>query len=312
MDVLTDVLERSRARGAAFSRSDLHGPWGLRFPGGAAVAVHAIVDGELHAWADDPERAHRLHGGDVALVRAEKGHHLAHAPGARCTPWEEFVAEAAAGTSRRLVGGRPHDGPAASFCCGAYVFEGDLGTPLLRSLPSLVRLHPRSGSSLRVVVDLLISEMDRDAPGQQALLDRLLDVALIEALRQHLAALGEEAPGWFRAQREPALAVALDALHTDPAHPWTVAELADRAHLSRATFSRRFAETVGAPPLRYLTAWRMALARERLRDTDDGLAAIATSLGYASEFSFATAFKRHIGVAPGRWRDDRTGRRAAA
>lgn len=307
MDALSDMLERSRARGAAFSHSTLHGAWGLRFPGDGEVAVHAIVDGELHAWVDDAGHAQRLGGGDVVLVRADEDHHLAHVPGAPCVPWAQFAADADAGegASRRLVRGEPGDGPAASFCCGAYLFEGDLCTPLLRSLPHLVRLQPRSGSPLRVVVDLLIAEMGRDGPGQQALLDRLLDVALVEALREHLATLGEDAPGWFRARRDPGLAAALDAVHADPARSWTVAELADRAHLSRATFSRRFAEVVGDPPLQYLTAWRMALARERLRDTGDGLAAIAASIGYASEFSFAAAFKRHVGTAPGRWRAGR-------
>jgi AraC-like DNA-binding protein len=98
------------------------------------------------------------------------------------------------------------------------------------------------------------------------------------------------------------MGAALRALHADPAHPWTVAELAERVVLSRSAFARQFTDLVGMAPLTYLNDWRMALARERLRDSDARLAGIATSLGYASEFSFAAAFKRHHGVAPGRWR----------
>jgi AraC-like DNA-binding protein len=101
---------------------------------------------------------------------------------------------------------------------------------------------------------------------------------------------------------DPAIGAALRAVHAEPQRPWTVADLAAEANLSRATFARRFHELVGVAPLAYVTDWRMALAREQLRDSDAGLAAIAQSLGYASEFSFAAAFKRHEGVAPGRWR----------
>ncbi len=105
---------------------------------------------------------------------------------------------------------------------------------------------------------------------------------------------------------DPALAGALRAIHDDPAHPWTVAELATRAHLSRTAFARRFTDVLARPPLQYVTDWRMALAKERLRDTEDGLAKIAATVGYASEFSFAAAFKRETGVAPGRWRTRRS------
>jgi AraC-like DNA-binding protein len=153
-------------------------------------------------------------------------------------------------------------------------------------------------------VDLLAHEMLCDEPGQQALLDRLLDVALVQLLREHFNSHETQAPGWFRASSDPRIAATLQALHSEPARQWTVAGLAAEAALSRSAFARRFAEQLGVAPLEYLSDWRMALARERLRDTDDGLAVIAQSLGYASEFSFAAAFKRHTGMAPGRWRRD--------
>jgi AraC-like DNA-binding protein len=151
-------------------------------------------------------------------------------------------------------------------------------------------------------MDLLAREMLQDDPGQQTLLDRLLDVALVQVLREHFAGQGESAPAWFRASGDPQIGPVLRAVHDDPGRRWTVEELAAEATLSRAAFARRFSAQLGVAPLAYLTGWRMALARERLRDTDDGIAAIADSLGYASEFSFAAAFKRHHGVAPGRWR----------
>ena len=158
-------------------------------------------------------------------------------------------------------------------------------------------------------MDLLGREMLHDAPGQQALLDRLLDVALVQVLREHFTADDTSAPAWFRASGDPHVGAALRAMHAEPARQWTVADLAAEAMLSRSAFARRFTDQLGVGPLAYLTEWRMALARERLRDSDDRLAAVARSLGYGSEFAFAAAFKRHHGAAPGRWR---TAKRAAA
>jgi AraC-like DNA-binding protein len=297
VDVLTDVLQRSRARGALFSHTTAHGAWGVRFQASARLSVHAVVAGEAHLWVDELQHALRLTAGDVVLVRESVEHHLAHAPGAPVIAFGELPLD---GTRRgRLVEG---DGPATVFFCGAYDFQGDLWRPMLDSLPAAAPTRPAPGSTLRATMDLLGREITSDASGQQALLDRLLDVALIQILREHFTADGEGAPPWFRASADPHIGAALRALHEDPARRWTVAELAREASLSRSAFARRFTALLGVAPLTYLTEWRMSLARERLRHSDERLAAIAHALGYGSEFAFAAAFKRHHGAAPGRWR----------
>jgi AraC-like DNA-binding protein len=269
----------------------------VRFVAGPRISVHAVVAGEAYLWADAPERALRLMPGDIVLVRESLQHQMAHVPGAPCIPFAELPKDP--GGRRRVVDG---DGPATVFFCGAYDFEGDLSSPMLEWLPWTLRLRPASGSSLRATMDLLGREVLRDEPGQQALLDRLLDVALVQVLREHFTAPDTPAPAWFRASGDPHVGAALRALHDEPGRQWTVAGLAAEAALSRSAFARRFNELLGVGPLAYLTEWRMALARERLRDGDDRLAAIAHSLGYGSEFAFAAAFKRHHGAAPGRWR----------
>jgi AraC-like DNA-binding protein len=301
MDVLTDLLQRSSARGAAFSRTTAHGDWGLRFPGDSGLAVHAIVDGEVQLWTSSPGNAVQLLPGDIVLVREDTVHCLARVAGGPCVPLASVVGPGT-GVSQRICVGDPSDAVTASFFCGAYKFEGNLVEGLLRALPDMLQLRPACGSSLRATLDLLAGEMLRDEPGQQTLLDRLLDVALVQILRERFGSVPDSAPSWFRASGDPPIGAALQALHTDPAHQWTVAELAEVAVLSRSAFARRFTEMLGVPPLTYLNDWRMALARERLRDTDKRLAAIGQSLGYSSEFSFAAAFKRHHGVSPGRWR----------
>jgi AraC-like DNA-binding protein len=301
MDVLTDLLQRSRAQGAAFSRTTAHGDWGLTFPGSAPLSVHALIEGEAHLWADGAHDALHVFPGDVVLVREHTPHHLAHLPSARCLPMADAMT-ARAGIGRRLCVGDPDQPVAATFFCGAYQFEGDLCQSLLQALPDTLRLRPTAGSTLRATMDLIAGEMLRDEPGQQTLLDRLLDVALVQILREHFSTATATAPGWFGASGDARIGAALQALHANPGHPWTVAELAEHALLSRSAFARQFTELLGVPPLAYLNDWRMALARERLRDSDARLASIGAALGYASEFSFAAAFKRHHGTAPGRWR----------
>lgn len=306
MDVLTDLLERSRARSAAFAHTTAHGEWGVRFATGPGMAVHVVVDGETYLWTDAPDaEAVRLLPGDLVIVRGALEHQMGCAPDATCVPLAEVIAAGSTpGSSRHYAVGEPVEGrPAAAvFFCGAYLFEGDLCDGLMDALPEVLHVRPRAGSSLRATLDLLAAELAGDAPGQQTLLDRLLDVALIQVVRAHLGEQGEAAPPWFRAESDPPIAAALRALHGDPARAWTVADLAAEAHLSRAAFARRFAAALGEAPLTYLTSWRMAVARERLTTSKDGLAAIADAVGYRSEFAFSAAFKRHHGAAPGRWR----------
>lgn len=311
VDVLTDMLQRSRAHGAAFSHSTARGEWGVRFPRGAKLAIHGILSGEAFAWTDRPEDARRVLTGDLVLVRGPSAQHMAHAPSADLVPFAGHPASGrqSAGARRMDFAGAGADsgsGQATTFFCGAYSFEGDLCAGLLAGLPDLTVVRPRAGSGLRATLDVFAGELLQRAPGQQALLDSLLDVILIQALRDQLAADLEAAPAWFRAMADPGIGAALRAIHAEPQRSWTVAGLAAEASLSRASFARHFTHLLGLAPLSYVTNWRMALAREQLRVGDTGLAAVARSLGYASEFSFAAAFKRHHGVAPGRWRTTAT------
>jgi AraC-like DNA-binding protein len=301
MDVLTDMLQRSRARGAAFSHSTARGEWGVRFPEAAQLAIHGILGGEAFTWTARPEEARRVLPGDVVLIRGPSPHHMGSAPVADLVPFAGHPAAAPPSGALRMEFGSG-DGDPTTFFCGAYRFEGDLCAGLLAGLPVLTVVRPRAGSSLRATLDVFAGELLREGPGQQALLDSLLDVILVQALREQLASDVDAAPGWFRGMADPGVGAALRAVHADPRREWTVAALAAEASLSRATFARRFTHLLGLTPLGYVTDWRMALAREQLRAGDTSLAAVARMLGYASEFSFAAAFKRHHGVAPGRWR----------
>jgi AraC-like DNA-binding protein len=139
-------------------------------------------------------------------------------------------------------------------------------------------------------------------PGSQEILARLSELLFVEVVREYIEKLPGEATGWLAALRDPSLARALAALHARPAHPWTAEALAKEACLSRSAFAERFGSTLGMPPISYVTQWRMLLAGQRLRESADTIAQIASSVGYESESTFSRAFAREMGLAPGAWR----------
>jgi len=299
MDVLADLLARARARGALFARSELRGAWGLALGDDTPLAFHTVVDGEAWLRRDDARAWLRVGPGDVVLVRAPAAHRVAHAPGAPAVPLAE-VREPWRVGERRFRS--PGEGPATILLCGAYGFEGALCDSLLAALPPVVHLE-RPGGALGAALELMAAEVDAPSPGTQTVLDRLLDTVLVFALRAHFAAGGaERLPPWWRALADPEVGRALGRLHAEPARPWTIAALAAEVGLSRAALARRFTALVGQPPLQYLTAMRMSLAEERLREPGVKLATVAREVGYGSEFAFSAAFKRHRGVSPSAWR----------
>jgi AraC-like DNA-binding protein len=150
---------------------------------------------------------------------------------------------------------------------------------------------------------LLALELGGRPPGSRAAVGRLIDVMLIHVMRAWLRMQDEDTTdGWLLALRDPVVARAMNAIHHRPDALWTIESLAREVSVSRATLARRFARLVGETPSEYLTRWRMDLAAQRLRDTDDTIGAIADAVGYRSEYSFSRAFTRHRGLAPGRYR----------
>jgi transcriptional regulator GlxA family with amidase domain len=148
------------------------------------------------------------------------------------------------------------------------------------------------------VVEIVAEEVARDRPGQQLVLDRLLDLMLVSALRSWFDNPDADAPAWCRALDDPVVGAALRLLHDAPAHPWTVAELASKVGVSRAALARRFTALVGEPPMSYLTGWRIDSAANLLRETDHTVGTIARKVGYANAFALSVAFKRLRGTRP--------------
>ncbi len=198
----------------------------------------------------------------------------------------------------------PGPGARSELICGAYALGRQRSHPLLDELPEFVHIPARPGgnAALRAIVQVLAGEMAEPRAGRDAAVPALLESLLLFALRAWFENQAPTSTGWAGAFTDPGVLAALRAMHDAPEQPWTVQDLSAVAGVSRATLTRRFAATVGEPPLSYLTRWRMLTAARLLRDTDTPLAGVARKVGYQSEFAFAKAFKREYGLAPGQYR----------
>ena len=307
MDAFAGLLDGPRARGAFLMRSSLDPPWSLRIEDEAPLTVVAIVRGEALIWFDGDEPL-RLGRGDVAIVRGPEHYTVASdaaltpqaviLPGQRCTTPEGLEVEPMMLFGVRTWGNSP-DG-ATLLLTGTYQLDAEVSRRLLRALPALIVVRDEDWDC--PFVALLANEIVKDDPGQEAVLDRLLDLLLIAALREWFVRQEAAAPGWYRASGDPVVGHALRLLHHDPAYPWTVAELAAATGMSRAALARRFNDLVGEPPMTFLTGWRIALAADLLREPGATLGSVADQVGYSGPFALSTAFKRVRGISPQQYR----------
>jgi AraC-like DNA-binding protein len=307
VDTLAHLLDGPRAREAFLLRPVMARPWAIRVQDEAPLSVTAVVRGRVWVTPDDGDPV-RLGPGDVAVTRGPDPFTFADDPASpvgivvdpdqvcRTPAGDELVDALTLGV--RTWGTDP-DGP-DDMLVGTYIIEGDVSRPLLNALPPLLVVRAEQLDS--PIVGLLSAEMTRHAPGQDAVLDRLLDLLLIATLRAWFDRPDGEAPAWYRAQSDPLVGHALRLIYSEPARRWTVASLAAEVGMSRAALARRFTELVGTPPMTFLGEWRLGLAADLLRQPDVTLAWVARQVGYASPYALSTAFKRSRGISP---RDNR-------
>jgi AraC-like DNA-binding protein len=301
VDALGGLLDGPRARGAFLLRAVFAPPWSMRIEDRAPLTLMAVLAGD--AWVR-PAGADwvRLGPGDTAVAVGPDPYVVADhpdtAPQVRILPGQVCVTPDGE-EHPEWFGTRTWGNDAAgstTLLVGTYEGDGEVGGRLLRALPRLLVLP--AGQLDSPLVPLLGAEIGKDEPGQEAVLDRLLDLLLIAVLRAWFARPDARAPGWYAASADPVVGPALRLLHREPARPWTVAALAAETGVSRAALARRFTELVGEPPMTFLAGWRLALAADLLRDRQATLAAVARQVGYGSPYALSTAFKRVRGVSP--------------
>jgi AraC-like DNA-binding protein len=305
-DVLSDVLRSMGLSSMLFGRLELGAPWAFRMAERPLFSCYIVARGSAWLTVEGDRQPLTLSAGDVALLPSGCAHQLRDPSGRRVAAREPALHECSATSTLRDVrlGG---DGPQTELVGGAFRFAEPTTHPLLASLPPRLHLRaddPAASPWLAGTVQLLVAESGSPRPGGALVLERLMEVLLVQALRLH-AAEGNCREGGLRALVDPAIGAALAHMHASPADDWTVESLAAAVGMSRSGFAARFRSQVGEPPLQYLARWRMTKAAERLRDAHDSIAAVAARFGYDSEAAFHRAFKRWEGLTPGAYRRSR-------
>lgn len=303
MDALTSLLNAPRAQGAFLLRAVFEPPWAVRIEDEAPLTVVATVSGEVWVLLDGG-REFAVRPGDVAIMRGPDPYTVAgdrvtvpqvviH-PGQRCTTPDGEDLHDAMHLGVRMWGNSPQG--TTVMLIGTYQMRAATSQRLLSALPpALVVAHEHGDSPLISVLD---HEIVKDEPGQDVVLDRMLDLLLIAVLRAWFSRPDARGPAWYQAHSDPTVGTTLRLLHDNPALPWTVASLAAKAGVSRAALARRFTQLVGEPPMAYLTGWRLALAADLLREPGATLTWVARQVGYSTPYALSAAFKRVRGVSP--------------
>lgn len=312
-DPLGEALHFLRMSGTFYCRSELTAPWGLELPPEPrSLWFHVVNAGRCWLEVDGTE-PRLLQPGDFALVPHGEGHRVRSEAGAP-TPRVETLPHDYA-SDRYAILRHGGGGAPVSLVCGTVRFGHPAARSLVRLLPRTIVVEATSSPRtdwMQSTLRLIAAEAQTLQPGGEAVITRLSDILVIQAIRAWIETESTGRTGWLGALQDPQIGRAISLVHRDPARAWTVGSLARELAMSRSAFAARFTELVGEPVMRYVTRWRMHVALDWLQQDAVTVADLAGRLGYESEAAFSRAFKRTIGVSPGAVRRDRDGATAEA
>ncbi len=304
--LIDNLLHSIRFRSSAYFRPELRAPWGFSIDV-RGPTFHIVSHGKCWIEVNGVAKPVQLSAGDFVVMPRSDSHIVRDFPTTPVVDYFDFLKGRAPDKQGAFIAGG--EGPVARLVCGGMQSENGATDPLLAVLPPLI--HFKGGGEdaapgLRTTVSHIFEELASGHSGAAAVVTRLADILFMQSVRAYLDENIDTAEsGWLAALRDQQIGRALVLLHDKPHQPWTIAELADRAALSRSAFAAKFTQLVGETPLRYLTRLRLNVATSRLRSSNDKLSVIAAAAGYDSVPAFAKAFKRHLGVTPGEYRRSR-------
>lgn len=295
MDPLSDVLSLLKLRSYVSGGFDVGGDLSIQFGKHDGIKCYAVVSGQCWLAVEGVPDAVRLTAGDCFLL--PRGLPFRLATDLNLAPVDAL---AMLKTAQRVGGIASINGGGSCFIVGGhFALSGGHADMLQGMLAPIVHIRKESDKEvLRWSLERMRQELLQPQPGGFLVAQQLAQMMLVQALRLHMAEGVRGGVGWLFALADPQIGGAITAMHDDPAHGWTLQELAERVGMSRSSFALKFKATVGESPMEYLTRWRMMLGGERLTSSGDSMSAIALGLGYESESAFSTAFKRVMGCSP--------------
>ncbi|KQT65983.1 MULTISPECIES: AraC family transcriptional regulator [unclassified Aureimonas] len=304
-DPLTDMLRGLRLDGVEYHRSRIVGDWSFHYPAQAHAHFHFVAGHGCWLLGPDGQWS-SLRTGDAVLVPRGAAHTLASRPDIPPRPFPRNDRLAICETVYDYAGAeaRAETGDVTVLFCGSMRFNLDGLHPLMRLMPDLMRAQELmvSDPAIPHLLEAMVSECTMSRVGASGILARLADVMAAQIIRSWVENGCGNSAGWIAAMRDPDVGRVLAAIHAEPEHDWTVAELAKRMGISRSGFAAKFTAIVGETPARYVAEVRMHQARQWILRDRMRIAEAAHRLGYDSEASFSRAFKRIIGTAPGKVR----------
>src|SRR5262245_7855940 len=304
--LIDNLLHSIRFRSSAYYRPELRAPWGFNIDV-RGPTFHIVSHGKCWIEVNGVAKSVQLSAGDFVVLPRSDSHIVRDFPTTPVVDYFDFLKGRALDKQEAFSAGG--EGSITRLVCGGMQSENGATDPLLAILPPLI--HFKGGGEdatpgLRTTVSHVFEELRSGRSGAAVVVTRLADILFMQAVRAYLDENIDTAEsGWLAALRDRQIGQALVLLHDKPHQPWTVAELAGRVALSRSAFAAKFTQLVGEPTLRYLTRLRLNVATARLRSGNDKLRVIAAAAGYESVPAFVKAFKRHLGVAPGEYRQSR-------
>lgn len=266
---------------------------------------HLLIEGRAYARLPGGRRE-ELTAGDIIVFPHGDAHLLGN--GSPVNPVDSlstFGKNLTEGLKVARFGG---GGEITRFVCGFMACEPRLSEVFLAGLPPMLKVHvvkEPSGQWLEDSIRFSAGAADGSNAGSGLVLAKLSEVLFVETLRRYINGLPAEQIGWLAGARDPVIGKALALLHKEPAHPWTISELARRVGLSRTRLAERFRHFLGESPMAYLAKWRLKVGAEILDSTEDSVAEVAAAVGYASESAFNRAFKREFDCPPAQFRRKR-------
>lgn len=291
---LNDFLRRIHFGSEMYYVGQLCDAWKLSTPGSGVTSFHLISHGEVWLHMDSLPQPLQLMPGDIAFFPQDAAHSICGRP--KCGPEEKDS------WGRQVTYDRNAEG--AGLICGHLRLPAHLYRLLLASFPAFLLIKPDDtpvGQRIRSLINLLVLEAEGNELGVTAIMDRLADMMFLYIIR-HILNLNPRLSPLLIAMSDENLRLATQAFIENPAEPWTVDTLAKKACLSRSAFAERFANLAGMPPMEFVAIWRMQLASGWLAEGNANMLDVALRCGYESEAAFRKAFKRVIGVTPGKAR----------
>ncbi|TWB22082.1 AraC-like DNA-binding protein [Nitrospirillum amazonense] len=291
MDPLSQVISLLEPRGYLVGGFQAGGDWSIRFEPFEGVKCYAVTAGSLWIAVEGAGEPVRLGQGDCFLLPRGRPFRVASDLALPSGDWKRYFLGSRDGELVKL-----NDGDGVTVLGGHFQLAGPQLEMLLGILPPIVHLRTETEREmLRWVIDQMGQELSESRPGSFLILQQLVSMIFVQALRLHLNE--RNGVGWLFALSDRQVGAAIAAIHREPERRWTVATLAFEVGMSRSGFAARFAQLVGDGPIEYLTRWRMLLASRSL-SRGEPIGAVARSLGYESESAFSFAFKRVMGSAP--------------